>query len=715
MGNISESMLQQNSYVAKVIKDQVYNLGNQLLNDKEIVAAMLDKQRDLVKEYHAVNALRSIQINYPFIQMIGIYNGSTEQYINTTGVSFEQERVSLSLIKESRKAYFNFTPRQVIDPVQGGRTANVLTFILLPSYYSQLPPGGIIVINIDESYVQKLIGGYKNYSTNSLYVMDFDGNVVTHSNSEEFMKNLSSESYAQRILSEDKDAGYFNIEIEKQKNLVSYVKSPEMNWVFVNVSKYDNLLFNMNTLKWSTLVIALIMFALSMIVSVWLTNRTYNPIRNLMDKIFGQFAAEQNNLKINEFDLLDTKFSDIIEQLSAMESAMPAAQRAELLKYFKGSQLDLSNKFAQDWEGPYFSVIVITIDSFEQFRRAHSVKAQSLTHFAICNMAEELLSKLFKMNLLIIEEGEIGVLVQHSQDNYPPDLVELLQELQSKMLSYFKLSLTAGIGPAVDSVYHIKESYSIAKESVRGRFFEGKGKIFESSHIVNDLSDEDREYPVKQEKKMVDAIRMNGKHRAVSEVDHFIKELYQCDYQQALFFLNQLVTSLYKQFNTGMRKDDAGSDLLLNLFRTLPTYETLAEINEELINIVNHLCDQLKETSNHQNIEVVEDIRKYIKENYAKPDLSLEWMAGEVKLSRGYLGKLFKAQIGVSFNDYLNTVRMEQAKLLLLETDESVQVISEKIGIYNNTYFYTLFKKSYHVSPAQYRIQMSKKLKNSIK
>ncbi|WP_185602059.1 helix-turn-helix transcriptional regulator, partial [Paenibacillus sp. 598K] len=109
--------------------------------------------------------------------------------------------------------------------------------------------------------------------------------------------------------------------------------------------------------------------------------------------------------------------------------------------------------------------------------------------------------------------------------------------------------------------------------------------------------------------------------------------------------------------------------------------------------------------SQHNN-QVIHEVQAFVDEHYARADLSLEWMAGEVKLSRGYLGRMFKAQCGMSFSDYLNRVRLERAKELL-RSDEPIQQISERVGILNTTYFYTLFKKNYQMSPSQYRAQLS--------
>ncbi|HEY9594740.1 MAG TPA: helix-turn-helix transcriptional regulator, partial [Spirochaetia bacterium] len=65
--------------------------------------------------------------------------------------------------------------------------------------------------------------------------------------------------------------------------------------------------------------------------------------------------------------------------------------------------------------------------------------------------------------------------------------------------------------------------------------------------------------------------------------------------------------------------------------------------------------------------------------------------------------RLFKLVAGQSFGDYLNSVRLEKARELLAGTNESAQAIGESVGIYNATYFSTLFKKAYGLSPSRYR------------
>lgn len=74
-----------------------------------------------------------------------------------------------------------------------------------------------------------------------------------------------------------------------------------------------------------------------------------------------------------------------------------------------------------------------------------------------------------------------------------------------------------------------------------------------------------------------------------------------------------------------------------------------------------------------------------------------------VHLTPSYLGKLFKMNLNMTFTDFLTNIRLEQAKVLLVTTDEQAYEICKKVGIHNVSYFSTLFKKKFAMTPTQYR------------
>lgn len=101
--------------------------------------------------------------------------------------------------------------------------------------------------------------------------------------------------------------------------------------------------------------------------------------------------------------------------------------------------------------------------------------------------------------------------------------------------------------------------------------------------------------------------------------------------------------------------------------------------------------------------KMLETVKNYIDENYANPDICAQSIADKFKLSAKYLSYSFKEYTGVSLLVYLQKKRLEAACRLLENTTLSINDIVFKIGLENENYFYTLFKKNLGVTPKQYR------------
>ncbi|MFC5470055.1 helix-turn-helix domain-containing protein [Cohnella suwonensis] len=107
--------------------------------------------------------------------------------------------------------------------------------------------------------------------------------------------------------------------------------------------------------------------------------------------------------------------------------------------------------------------------------------------------------------------------------------------------------------------------------------------------------------------------------------------------------------------------------------------------------------------STEENMSVVERIKRFISEQIGKQDLTREEIANHVFLNPDYLSRVFKKETGMSISDYLQTRRIEYAKHLLANTNQSVSDIAVASGYSNLSYFSTLFKKSTGFNPIDYR------------
>ncbi|CAG7649180.1 HTH-type transcriptional activator RhaS [Paenibacillus solanacearum] len=97
---------------------------------------------------------------------------------------------------------------------------------------------------------------------------------------------------------------------------------------------------------------------------------------------------------------------------------------------------------------------------------------------------------------------------------------------------------------------------------------------------------------------------------------------------------------------------------------------------------------------------VVEDLRARIEEPFR-----LEALANRLNFHIDYLSKCLKKHTGLTPLQYLNRLRMEQAKQLLERSSFTLQEISEKVGIQDYNYFFRLFRKHAGMSPFRYRQQ----------
>lgn len=99
---------------------------------------------------------------------------------------------------------------------------------------------------------------------------------------------------------------------------------------------------------------------------------------------------------------------------------------------------------------------------------------------------------------------------------------------------------------------------------------------------------------------------------------------------------------------------------------------------------------------------ILDDVLYYIDHNFMY-NIKLETIAPLFGYNSCYLGKIFRKNVGLNFNSYIEQIRIENAKELLLENDIKVYEVAEQVGYKNVDYFHKKFKKLVGKSPAQYR------------
>ena len=119
----------------------------------------------------------------------------------------------------------------------------------------------------------------------------------------------------------------------------------------------------------------------------------------------------------------------------------------------------------------------------------------------------------------------------------------------------------------------------------------------------------------------------------------------------------------------------------------------------------------LQELSNHMHLAssmpalaVAEKAAVYLRKNYAKK-VTYEDLGRELRFHPNHIARCMIQTLGCTPIEYANKVRIDQAKILLISTDWSIDRISESCGFTQSPYFSRLFKKQEDISPNEFRKQ----------
>ena len=126
--------------------------------------------------------------------------------------------------------------------------------------------------------------------------------------------------------------------------------------------------------------------------------------------------------------------------------------------------------------------------------------------------------------------------------------------------------------------------------------------------------------------------------------------------------------------------------------------------------------DLLAHVLNGENLDLFHTSIKravyFMSENYAQ-EIRLENLAREARMSKYHLCRVFKRWVGISCIAYLNRVRIERAKEMLIQKYDSITNIAYDTGFKNLVHFERTFKGHVGITPSGYRKIIRKNINSS--
>ena len=170
--------------------------------------------------------------------------------------------------------------------------------------------------------------------------------------------------------------------------------------------------------------------------------------------------------------------------------------------------------------------------------------------------------------------------------------------------------------------------------------------------------------------------------------------------------LNDFLFLSHKRFCCSV--DESEMQHIIKLFSILKREEQRGGLFSEMLikNLIAEIIiTVIRNSSQNENTfipSLLQNAVAYMRNNFREP-LTLGLLAKHCNVTPNYLGVQFTKRMGISFSDYLNTVRLRYACNLLDSTDLSVKEIAFSSGYNSVEYFGYKFKKMLGTSPLEYK------------
>ena len=131
------------------------------------------------------------------------------------------------------------------------------------------------------------------------------------------------------------------------------------------------------------------------------------------------------------------------------------------------------------------------------------------------------------------------------------------------------------------------------------------------------------------------------------------------------------------------------------------TYEDASEIFSEVSRKLDLLFKEINKFESESNNALINNICGYIINNIEQ-EVNLQTIADEFFINKKYLSSCFKKETGVGFVEFVTTVKIERAKMLIADKNLKVYEVSAKLGFSDTEYFSKLFKQKTGQAPTEF-------------
>jgi AraC-like DNA-binding protein len=692
--------------------DSAYNLSLQIFNNGSIQKLLYYPPLDSIDLYNSLNHLKNYrQAKQDFIQSIYIYNKRIDSFYTTAGqmseriysrVTFPDREVWKLLMEDQIQGEHKLIFREIMIKTVNETELRTRVFSYIFRSLSTSPiPDAAIIINIPESWIKNILASFVVNENSSIFLLDGNGRFLLEEGKYDRTMLQSDSSFFTRIDTNTALGGYSVGKLGGEKILMSYRKIPLINWILIQVTGYNSITSQINNLRKKTIISAFIFLFIGMILSFFTSQRIYKPFLKLISRA-KDLEKMQTHLKVQSF-------SHLILQIIKEEQPLPEQPLNEL---FNEHGINFP-------EAQKLSMILFRIDDYGLFKSTYNLAERMEIKQRSIDGVNRSFSQKIRGFCLNSDEDQF-LLLFSCPGHYDSGLlrktvVAKISILRASVFDHRMPSLTSTYLGPLGNLNEITGIYARLLELSNYRFYLGKGILIGESDTEPWVKSLPLSYSIleEQEKILKEALMSLQETAAMERLDSLLTTYKTLDYFTAIARISALLYSLVAEtFNPlyhshGM--DTPG--FISQMPSSLSGIETLPELKIFLGRSFRQALQQISTRDEGKYTFLIEKSLDYLRNNYTDPNLSLVTIADLLGISSDHLGRIIKKRTGRSYSAHLNEYRLEQARRLFLSSNLTVKDVAEQVGIPNDQYFYTLFRKKYGVTPGN--MKLNEKIANT--
>jgi YesN/AraC family two-component response regulator len=367
--------------------------------------------------------------------------------------------------------------------------------------------------------------------------------------------------------------------------------------------------------------------------------------------------------------------------------------------------------------GPgYYAVVLFNIEEYEKlFRGEENGKKEDklkLVNYILSNVVEEMVRQKHRGYTVEIDHTMACLVNVDMQEpsEIKKEILGIIEEAKSFIQNRLYITLTVSVSDIHDSVPGIPQAYQEAIEAMEYRMVVGARQIIRYDAIKNPSIN--YRYPMDLEYKLINNIKAGNLQEAENIVDCIISDnigngILSIDMAKCLMF--NLVSTMIKTMNEFSKSSD--KDLLQNIdpverIERMLKCNTIMDMRVYMKQTLKEICGYIENKKQSHNADLKDEIIRFIRDHFTDPAMSNAMIAERFCIHPAYLSRFFKEQTGEKVLDYINRIRLQEAKQLLQKCEINLEEVARKTGFNNSIALIRVFKKYEGITPGKYKDTM---------